>query len=318
MEQGSSPTQPDSPERQPARDVERSHEAIDNAEIRYQTLFESVPTGLYITTPDGLIVDANPTLVEMLGYPSTESLLGKTAADLYLDPDDRTRQQMLFADGHVVENYETQLQRRDGDPIWVRDTCRAIRGENGEVAFYAGNLQDITAEKHVEEELVYMAQHDPLTGLLNRYTLRSILDSEVCRARRYKHPIGVLMIDVNRFKEINDRFGHAAGDRVLQTVANVLCQTVRESDVVVRYGGDEFLVLLIETDGETEIVRERILSEMEEQGAEGLALGMAVTLAVGTAHWMPETGQSIESVLSQADRAMYEEKRKACKDGPST
>jgi len=298
------------PESRRAKAREASDPVIENVESRYSVLFKNVPIGLYITTADGRIVDANPALVEMLGYSDKQSLLGKTAADLYLDPADRAREQMLFTDEHVVENYETQLRRQDGEPIWVRDTCRARRDESGAVTFYEGSLQNITAEKRAEEELVYMARHDPLTGLLNRYTLHSILDSEVCRARRYKHPIGVLMIDVNRFKEINDRFGHTAGDRVLQAVAGALRDTVRGSDIVVRYGGDEFLVLLIETDGETNIVRERIRDELRKRRDAQLPLDMPVELAIGTAYWTPETGQSIEAVLSQADREMYEEKRR--------
>ena len=302
------------PEYRSDRSGETPRHIIEDPDLRYRELFVNIPIGLYMTTPDGHIVDANPALVRMLGFSDKGSLLGKTAADLYSDPADRTRQQGLFADDQVIEKYETQLRRRDGETIWVRDTCCAIRDENGAIAFYQGSLQDITAEKTSEEELVYMARHDPLTGLFNRYTLRSILDSEICRARRYKHPIGILMIDVNRFKEINDRFGHAAGDTVLQAVADVLRRTVRESDVAVRYGGDEFLVLLVETDGETDIVCERIQTEMSCWCDSELTLDLPVTLSIGAAHWMPETGQSIESVLSEADRAMYEAKRKGAAD----
>jgi len=278
-----------------------------NGESRYSSLFLNIPIGLYITTREGRIVDANPALVAMLGYPSKESLIGTRAVDLYFDPGDR--EASLFEDGQVVESYETRLHRFNGDLIWVRDTCRAIRGEDGEIESYEGSLQDITAEKRAQEELVYMAQHDPLTGLYNRHTLRSILDSEVCRARRYGHPIGVLMIDVNHFKETNDRFGHAMGDEVLKVVADVLVRTVRESDIVVRYGGDEFLVLLVETDGETQIVRDRIRTEMRERIDSDTMLDLPASLAIGIAHWMPETGQSIESVLTEADRAMYVDKR---------
>jgi len=287
-----------------------SAEHQEGAESRYASLFTNVPIGLYITAADGVIVDANPALVAMLGYPDKHELIGMRASDIYVDPADRDREQSLFDEDLIVENYETQLLRRNGEPIWVRDTCRAVRGQDGEITSYEGSLQDITAEKRAQEELVYMARHDPLTGLYNRHTLRSILDSEVGRARRYRHPIGVLMIDVNHFKETNDRFGHAAGDAVLKIVAEVLVKTVRESDIVVRYGGDEFLVLLIETDGETEIVRERIRLEMSDRMHDESLLDLPTSLAIGVAHWMPETGQSIEHVLSEADRAMYREKRR--------
>jgi diguanylate cyclase (GGDEF)-like protein/PAS domain S-box-containing protein len=279
-------------------------------ESHYRSLFENIPIGLYITAPDGLIVDANPALVAMLGYPDREALVGTWASDLYIDPTDRDREQSLFDDEPIVHNYETRLRRWDGTAIWVRDTCRAVRGEDGAIASYEGSLQDITAEKSAKEELVYMARHDPLTGVLNRHTLRSILESEVGRARRYEHPIGVLMIDVNHLKEANDRFGHATGDAILKIVADVLVQTVRESDIVVRYGGDEFLVLLIETDGETEIVRDRIQEGMQARMQIERSLNLPTSLAIGIAHWTPQEGQSIESVLSEADRAMYEEKRK--------
>ena len=280
-------------------------------EQQYRALFENVPIGLYITTPDGHILDANPTLVRMLGYPNKDSLLGTMASDLYLNPADREQEQTLFGEADVVRNYETQLQCRNGDIIWVRDTCCAVCDENSNILFYEGSLQNITDEKRVQAELVYMARHDPLTGLYNRHTLAEILEREISRAQRYKHPIGVLMIDVNRFKEVNDRYGHAMGDQVLQWVADVLLRSVRESDVVVRYGGDEFLVLLIETNGETEIVRGRMIQEMEIASQKASLLNLPINLAIGTAHWMPESGQSIEAVLIEADRRMYVEKARA-------
>jgi len=279
-----------------------------HGEPRYRDLFENVLIGLYITTPDGRIVDANPTLVRMLNYPNKDALLGMRASDLYINPADREQEQSLFGDARVVKNYETQLRRRDDEAIWVRDTCRAVCDDEGAILFYEGSLQDITEEKRYEAELVYMARHDPLTGLFNRHTLAEILDLEVSRAQRYEHPIGVLMIDVNRFKEVNDRYGHAMGDKVLQMVAEVLCRSVRDSDVVVRYGGDEFLVLLIETDGETEIVRNRMLQEMAEASQGETLLNLPVSLAIGAAHWMPQNGESIETVLIEADRRMYEAK----------
>ena len=278
---------------------------------RYRTLFESVPIGLYITTPDGRIVDANAALVRMLEYPSKESLLGMMASELYVDPSDREHQQTLFSNVNIVQDYETQLRRRSGDPIWVRDTCRAVCDEKGVVRSHEGSLQDITEQKRYEEKLVYMARHDPLTGLYNRHTLAEILEQEVSRAQRYQHPIGILMVDVNHFKKVNDRYGHAMGDEVLQTVADVLRRSVRDSDVVVRYGGDEFLVLLIETNGETDIVRARMVREMEAQCQEGPLLDLPIGLAIGTAHWMPQGDSSIEAVLVEADRKMYVEKARS-------
>jgi len=291
----------------------RAGESPQNAgerEIQYRSLFEGVPIGLYITTPDGTIVDANRTLIEMLGYPDKDSLLGKKASQLYANPVDRERERVLLAQENVVQGFETQLKREDGTTIWVRDTCRVVFDEQGRVRRYEGSLQDITEQKEYERNLSYMARHDPLTGVFNRHALAEILESEISRARRYDHPIGVLMIDVNRFKEVNDHFGHGIGDRVLCSVAEALCDCVRDSDVVIRYGGDEFLVLLVETDGETEVVKERIQAEMSQRGQMSFLSEFPVTLSIGTAHWDPGAGESIERILGYADRAMYEEKRR--------
>jgi diguanylate cyclase (GGDEF)-like protein/PAS domain S-box-containing protein len=294
-------------------DLEDSRRTDTEGEICYRSLFEGVPIGLYITTPDGRIVDANPALVEMLGYPDKDSLLGMKASQLYADPVDREKERTLLAQENIVQDFETQLRKRDGTTIWVHDTCRVVYGETGQIHSYEGSLQDITERREYERKLTHMARHDPLTGVFNRHALAEILESEISRARRYQHPIGILMIDVNRFKEVNDRFGHGTGDRVLCIVAEALCRSVRDSDIVIRYGGDEFLVLLVETDGETEIVKERIRTEMLQQGQMSFLSEFPVTLSIGTAHWDPGTGRSIESVLNQADRAMYKEKkRKPC------
>jgi diguanylate cyclase (GGDEF)-like protein/PAS domain S-box-containing protein len=287
-----------------------SPQAVGESGIRYRSLFEGVPIGLYVTTPEGLILEANPALVEMLGYPDKGSLLGVMASQLYADPADREKERDLLAQDGVVQDFETQLKKRDGTTIWVRDTCRVVYDEDGRIRSYEGSLQDITEQKEYERKLSHMARHDPLTGVFNRHALAEILDVEISRARRYRHPIGVLMIDVNRFKEVNDRFGHATGDEVLRSVAEMLCRSVRDSDAVVRYGGDEFLVLLIETNGEAEVVRDRIHAEVSQQGQMSFLSEFPITVAIGSAHWDPEGGESIEHVLNRADRAMYEEKRK--------
>jgi diguanylate cyclase (GGDEF)-like protein/PAS domain S-box-containing protein len=290
-------------------DIGGTQQALGERETRYRSLFEGVPIGLYATTPEGLILEANPALVEMLGYLDKDSLLGMMASQLYADPGDREKEQTLLAQDGIVQDFETQLRKRDGTTIWVRDTCRVVHDEGGRIRSYEGSLQDITEQKEYERRLSHMARHDPLTGVFNRHALAEILDAEIGRARRYRHPIGVLMIDVNRFKEVNDRFGHATGDEVLRSVAEMLCRCVRDSDAVVRYGGDEFLVLLIETNGEAEVVRDRIHAEVSRKGQMSFLSEFPITVAIGAAHWDPESGESIERVLNQADQAMYEEKR---------
>ena len=119
------------------------------------------------------------------------------------------------------------------------------------------------------------------------------------------------MIDINRFKEINDRFGHQMGDRVLQQVASLLLQEVREADVVVRYGGDEFLVVLPETNGEADVVMQRIHRAVDKRNETNELIPFPVTLAIGCAHWEPERDRPVAQVLAEADQKMYEEKQRA-------
>ncbi len=173
----------------------------------------------------------------------------------------------------------------------------------------AAHIGEALVRKQLEEELARMARHDPLTGVLNRYALDELLEREAGRSQRYAHPVGFLMIDVNRFKEINDRFGHAMGDEVLRAVASVVQQSIRTSDILVRYGGDEFLVILPETNGETDVVKSRILEEVSRRNDANPLLEFPVTLAIGSAHWSSGSGRTMDEVLDEADMKMYEDKR---------
>ena len=208
----------------------------------------------------------------------------------------------------------------EGEPIGCVEVCYLeekpesdegpfMKEERNLIDSIAVQVGRIVERRRFEEKLARMARHDPLTGAYNRYALSELLERELARAKRYGHPIGILLIDVNRFKEVNDRFGHAMGDKVLLAVAGILLSNVRDSDVVARYGGDEFLIVLPETDGETELVRERILAEIAHRNMANPLLDFPVTLAIGSVHWSPDSGTSIEETLAEADKLMYEDKR---------
>ncbi|HDL86086.1 MAG TPA: diguanylate cyclase, partial [Candidatus Acetothermia bacterium] len=154
------------------------------------------------------------------------------------------------------------------------------------------------------------AMRDPLTNVYNRRYFNQVIEQEIGRSKRYDHPIGFLMIDVDRFKHINDTYGHQTGDRVLQAVAELLVEQVRETDLVVRYGGDEFLVVLIETNGETESVTERIRMAVGQRNQTNELVPFPVTLSIGSAHWTPKLNQTAEEILAKADRNMYAAKRR--------
>ena len=160
-----------------------------------------------------------------------------------------------------------------------------------------------------KEELARAAHVDPLTGLWNRLAVGEFLKKEIPRDKRHRHPIGVMIIDVNRFKEINDRFGHVMGDKVLQVVAEILQKNVRESDIVARWGGDEFLILLLETADTAQIITKRVNAEIADRNRKNPLLDFPVTLAVGTADWTPESNVDIDEAVHAADKHMYEDKR---------
>jgi len=180
-----------------------------------------------------------------------------------------------------------------------------------------GYITQAVKRIRLQNELKKQATCDSLTGLYNRHHLNLILDQEIKRSKRYRHAITFLMIDVNNFKKINDCFGHQAGDKVLQLVASVLLKSAREADIVVRYGGDEFLIVLIETHGGAGVVKRRIVRNMARSNKIKELLDFSVTLSIGSAAWSTDHSESLKEVLARADRQMYEEKGKQTTNYPS-
>ncbi len=131
----------------------RTDEALLEREAQYQALFERVPVGLYRSRPDGTIVDVNPALALMLGYPDRESLLGANVASLYLDTGERARWQTLIEQSGVLHDYEIQVRRHDGAIVWLRNTARAVKDEGGQVIYYEGSIEDITQHRQAEAEV---------------------------------------------------------------------------------------------------------------------------------------------------------------------
>jgi len=172
-----------------------------------------------------------------------------------------------------------------------------------------GHLTGTVERISLERKLRNLAIHDPLTGAFNRNFFQIALNREKLRAERYKSSIGFLMVDIDNFKEINDRYGHLTGDKILREVASYLSESIRETDYLIRYGGDEFLMILIETGQTAAIVRDRIINGSKLAETTTHLIGSPVTLSIGQAHWDAETVISIRETLAEADRKMYEHKR---------
>lgn len=161
----------------------------------------------------------------------------------------------------------------------------------------------------LQSELQDQAIRDPLTGVFNRRYFSEVINKEKERSRRYGRAIGFLLIDVDRFKQINDTHGHQTGDQVLKEVAAFLKNQIRASEMVVRYGGDEFLIVLPELAGGIDVVKNRIVEAMVQWNQLERASDLPVYLSIGGAVWDASGKQTLEEVLAQADRAMYEDKR---------
>ena len=172
-----------------------------------------------------------------------------------------------------------------------------------------GHASEAVNRIRLHHELRAQAIHDPLTGVHNRLYFDEAIEKEVERARRYNHSIGIVMIDIDNFKEVNDRFGHQKGDEVLCAVAGKLQEVVRKADSVIRYGGDEFLLILPETSEGTDRIVKRLHDKLNDLPEISSIVNFPVTLSIGSAIWDPGAGISIDRILTKADDLMYKGKK---------
>jgi diguanylate cyclase (GGDEF)-like protein/PAS domain S-box-containing protein len=283
-------------------------EALRESEARYRGLFDRVPVGLYQSTPEGQFLDANPALVEMLGCTNREELLSANTADFYVDAHERERWQSMMEKEGVVQGFEVRFRRRDGAAIWVRNSARTVHDAHGEMLYYEGSLEDITERKQAEETIKRMAYHDALTGLPNRRLFSDRMNIAMARAYRNRKKLAVMLLDLDDFKDVNDRLGHSVGDRLLQVVGQRLTGLLRQGDTVARMGGDEFMVLLPEVagvEGAAEVAQKILESIRESYVLDGHELH--VSTSVGIALY-PDDGEDAETLMRNADIAMYRAK----------
>lgn len=290
----------------------QTEQAMHASEERFRTLFDAAGDGIALADADtGTLLNCNAALCRMVERDKTE-LVGQPQSILHPPQDGVSGVTSVFRQHRTADAgqpLQETLISKSGKLVPVEIQAAPVELEGRTCLL--GVFRDVTERKQFEEELARMARHDPLTGTLNRYALEELLDREASRSERYTHSVGFLMIDVNRFKEINDRFGHAMGDKVLQGAAEVIQHNIRDADILVRYGGDEFLVILPETNGESALVRDRILADVAGRNRTNPLLDFPVTLAIGSAHWSSGSGQTMEQALAEADTLMYEDKRKS-------
>lgn len=290
-----------------------SSDALREAERRYYNLFENALEGIFRTTLEGQYLDANPALARIYGFESAPDLIGSLKDirnQLYVQPQRREEFMQLIKARGLVSGFESQVYRKGGEVIWISENARAVFNDAGQVVCYEGTVEDVTERKLYQARIEQQANYDTLTGLANRSLLNERLQQAILAASSYGTRLGVVFVDLDRFKFINDSLGHHVGDELLRAMAERLKASVRESDTVARLGGDEF-VLLINGQGDPEsvaIVLERMLSDISQPWT--IAQGdFNVTCSIGVALY-PDDGDSAEVLLKHADSAMYRAKEK--------
>lgn len=286
------------------------------SEKRFQDLLDHLPVGVYRTTPDGRIVEANPALANILGYARHEDLKDINVKDLYVRPKDRIEHlKKLDAKGTFFTEFE--LRRKDGQIIWGRDYPRAVIESGGKIKYYDGILVDITEQKKAEKELngaleklETLSLQDDLTGLYNRRGFFTIAAEHFKMADRNKTKMFLLFMDLDNLKNINDTLGHHKGDQALIGIARILEATFRRSDVKGRMGGDEFAVFPV---GATPEGMEKAIGRLEkniQSFNQSKKNPFHLSVSMGVSHYDPEHPSTIDELMVRADKLMYEEKRR--------
>lgn len=247
--------------------------------------------GVYVTTRDGRIVDANPAFLEMFGMRTLADLVGVSAAQLHVRPQRREEEMALLERDGAVREFELEVRGPDGGTRTVLDTAFQVTDATTGEVHYHGILVDITERKRLEERLREAAIRDPLTGCYNRRFLADVEASLASASGVW----GAIVIDIDHFKEINDRYGHDIGDQMLVRTVRFLLREVRADDVLVRLGGDEFLIVLAGADARTAgQVARRLRRRGPTSAPTPFTLGWAARSA----------GERLEQTVQRADRSL--------------
>jgi len=287
---------------------------LREAHERFRSAFEHAPIGMGMSDLEGRIIQTNAAYGKILGR-RPEDLVGMGTGDL-THPDDRewssTEMRDFVLGGSDTYQSEKRYIHSDGHVVWASLSISCVRDDEKRPLYLIGQAEDITERRELRERLAHAAIHDPLTGLPNRELFMDRVEVALRRAARGGHYAGVIFLDLDRFKLINDSLGHDVGDQVLRAVADRLGGVMRTSDTLARFGGDEFTVLCedIGNEGDALEVAQRLVMAMSQP----LVLGSGevfVSMSAGIA--LSGAGESGAALLRNADVAMYRAKER----GPS-
>ena len=270
----------------------QAEDGLLQASQRFRAAFDNAPIGMALVDPHGRFLQANGALCRLLGY-RAEELVQRTQADV-THPDD------------AAVAGERRYVRSDGRVIWVAVSSTLVSDARGTPLYSVVQIEDVTERRRAEAELRRLADHDPLTGLLNRRAFDAAFAQAVARYRPERTG-AVLLVDVDDFKLVNDTVGHACGDRLLVSLAGILTRMTRPGDLVGRFGGDEFIVLVDDASGErvSEIAR-RLIEAVDRLRFEDGGRSLECRVTIGAC--ILDGSVPAETAYARADGALYQAK----------
>ncbi|HSA57437.1 MAG TPA: sensor domain-containing diguanylate cyclase [Gemmatimonadaceae bacterium] len=305
----------------------RTETALRESEVRFRLIAENSSDVVCLLDLSGRVVYASPSCERVLGFLPDEMMRMAPFAIIHpLDAERVRRHFNLLVRGEPVTSIQCQVLHKTGRHIWLDMMWRSVLNAHGEVERLQVASRDITDSKQYEkrleeaqrklreqqveleemnERLKSLASTDALTGLKNRRAFEERLDRELSRSRRHGHPLSLILLDIDHFKSYNDTYGHPKGDEILRIVGRLLTRTMRETDFASRYGGEEFAILLPDTDREgAQHLAERLRHTIESAKWPD----RPITASVGVASYSGQASTA-EALIDYADRALYRSKQ---------
>lgn len=277
----------------------------------FQNLYLRTPMMMHSIDTDGCLIAVSDFWLEVLGYTRGE-VVGRKLSDFFTDKSREFAEETImpcFLEVGSVKEIPFQMVKKNGEIIDVLISANSERDANGKILHSMGAVVDITERKKAEDEVERLAHYDSLTGQPNRFLLQERLQHALIQAQRDENKVGVLFIDLDRFKWVNDTLGHACGDQLLQRVAKKMQDCVRQSDTVARLGGDEFVIILngFSSDDELPHFAQRFLEVLAQPVTlEGVEVFNSASIGIAI---YPVDGKDVETLLRNADTAMYSAKQ---------
>ncbi|MDW7729937.1 MAG: diguanylate cyclase [Bacillota bacterium] len=285
-------------------DRKNTEEALKASEERYREILATIEEGYYEADLAGNITYCNDAACRLFGGYSKAEIIGASYNKLYKDPDLAFKTfHNVFKTGKPERGLILEMARKDGSIGFGEISISLSKDKNGRVTGFKGIGKDVTERIEYEKRLEYLSLHDQLTGICNRAYFETELE-RLAKSRGY--PISIISADLDGLKLVNDTLGHDAGDRMLISCANVLSDSLRDSDILARVGGDEFSAILPRTDTSTgESILKRIREKIDRYNRENKDLPIGISLGVATAE---SGGGSLKALFKRADDTMYRDK----------